>query len=372
MTHSTTTTLKRCGAPRRSHKLLALIGAALMAGAPVASAYAQDAGGAPKPPAAGPAGNGPGVGGPEGRGPGGDRARMADRDGGSGDWRGGHQRGDRHMRGRGAGRMMMRHMAMMRMMTPAKLAGALSALETGMGITPDQMAVWRRFSGALVAFAAASRPSGIGHGMGPGRRHGMMMGDGSSADAGDQADSRDQAEDQAADTNAEAVDPMDQQDEADDSSDDDAGDQADAADRAQPDARAFRFLDRIADRAIARGEAAQTLKAAVEELKTTLTLQQIAAGRDIVRSMMREARQDFRQERRDWMERRMERHEMRHGGMHGHHGHYGEHGGRGGWRGDHHRGGPDRGEQGRGGPDGQGSDQGPDQGGDDGSNPDNG
>lgn len=379
MTYPTNQTMSNRAAPRRRHKFLVLIGAALMAGAPVASAYAQDAGVAPMPPVA----SGPTANGPDGKSPGKDQARMAEHDGGRGDWRGRDGWGGRHMGGpAGPRRMMMMHRMMMQMMSPARIAGALSTLETGMGITPDQMAVWRRFSGALVTFAAASQPP---H-MGPGMRHGMgrdKMGqtDDRSADAGNQpdpADSQDQADDQSLDGQT-----------MDDSADApaQAGNSMDQKAQAQPGAGAFRFLDRIADGAIARGEAAKALKTAVAELQTTLTPQQIATGRALARSMMQEARQQFRQERRD----RMQRGEMRHGGRHGHHehhGHFADRGGRGGHDGHRgfgsggrhgdHRGGSEGRDGGWGGRDGQGPaqdsgqdmNQGSDQ--DNGPNPDNG
>ena len=358
MTHSTKNTTSRgnSGAPRRSRKLLALIGAALMAGAPVAGAYAQDAGNAPKPPvAAAPDANGAAK----------DATRMADRDGGRG-MRERHGRHGRQMGGRGGHRRMT---MMMRMATPAKIAGALATLETGMGITPEQLAVWRRFSGALVAFADASRPPRMGPGTGAGLAARTDSGNDQSADAADQMDPSDETADTTAQADDQAdADTLDADASDDGASDADIGDQADAAAESdtgdtQPGARAFRLMDRFADRAIARGEAAKTLKTAVAELQTTLTPEQIATGRGIMRSMMREARQEFRKDRRDKRGDRMERGEMRHGwhhGRHGHHGDFADRGGRGGHdgfgpggrHGGDHRGGWHRGGR-DGGPDGK-------------------
>ena len=78
----------------------------------------------------------------------------------------------------------------------------------------------------------------------------------------------------------------------------DAGKPADAKDRA------FRFLDRMADRAIERGDKAEALKSAIDGLKGVLTDEQVATARGLVRSMMMEAHQ---------------RHHGRHGGWR-HHG----------------------------------------------------
>ncbi|NDV88447.1 hypothetical protein GTW51_17235 [Aurantimonas aggregata] len=266
---------------RRPSKLIALLGAALMAG--TGAAYAQA-------PTQGPAGAtqaGPATPGAER----GDGPRM------------GRERGGRHHMQRGHhGPRGGHHGQMMRMFSPAKVAGALAAIETGIGVQPDQMAAWRTFSGALVAFADGAQPPY----MGPRRGGRMMMPNAGAAPEAPGAFEDSQLEETIED---QVELPGDDADEGADSVDtaDDADDTV-AAEAAGP---GFMMLDRMADRAIEQGERAETLKAALADLQQTLTPEQIDTARSLVRSMMRDARKEHRAEMR---ERRGGRDgEMRHG-----------------------------------------------------------
>ncbi|MAU98862.1 MAG: hypothetical protein CMP81_23760 [Fulvimarina sp.] len=212
-------------------------------------------------------------------------AERGDREGGPRWHRGRDDRGPGH---RGPGRHGPRGM----MMSPAKLAGALAALETGVGIQPDQMATWRTFTGALIAFAESVQPPRRGmHGMGPGPR-GM------------------EADDEADDA-ADAPDVTAPQDGAAKASPDDSALQTQDGQRGL---FAFRMLDRFADRAIEAGDRAETLKSAMADLERTLTPEQIDTARGLVRSMMRDMRHEWRRGEHG------PRHGMgpRHGGRDGH------------------------------------------------------
>ncbi|MCP3056055.1 hypothetical protein [Aurantimonas marianensis] len=213
-----------------------------------------------------------------------------------------------------------RHAGMMaRMFTPARVADALSTIETGIGVRPDQMEAWRTFTAAVVAFADASQPPRMGMGMGQGR--GMMMPnagtDTSDADTAmaDDTDTAEETDDTAA---SDAV----MEDESDDSTS--------TAGQAAPQFRAFRMLDRMADRAIAKAGDAEALKSAIAEVEGVLTPEQITAAHGIVRSMMRDAHAERRMEMRGHGGGRGD---MRRGHGHGHGG-----GSEGGY---HHRGGDD-------------------------------
>ncbi|WP_156414003.1 hypothetical protein [Fulvimarina pelagi] len=190
--------------------------------------------------------------------------------------RGGHHQekhGRHHRRG-----------GMAAMMTPARVAMALAAFETGIGVTPEQMDVWREFSSAAVAFAAASQP-------GFGRRSGADrdMTDGSDEDAN------------AMEMDGETANAPDE------TSDGTAGNQSERAGRTP-----FAFIDRITERSIAAGEAATRLQTATADLEEVLTPEQVDTARTLMRSMMREARME-----------RGGRH-----GMRGHREHHGRHHGR--------------------------------------------
>ncbi|MCB8838793.1 hypothetical protein [Aurantimonas sp. VKM B-3413] len=241
----------RASRPRR---IGALFAAALMASTGVAMAQqSADQSAPPPPPATKGADGGPQLAQPR-QGP----RFMAD-----GEWGGrrGHHRGPgwRHRQGPG-------------MMSPAKIAGALSVVETGIGIKPDQMDAWRSFTGAMIAFAEASQPPFMDR---PGRDGVRMMpnADGSRAGSSPAQDDDPSASDEAGEP------PM--------------------ATEARPGAatpgdvkdRAFRFLDRMADRAIERGEKAKALKSAIDGLKGVLTDEQVTTARGLVRSMMMEAHQ---------------------------------------------------------------------------------
>ncbi|UIJ72488.1 hypothetical protein [Aurantimonas sp. HBX-1] len=271
---------------RRPSKLIALLGAALMAGTGAAYAQAPAQGQGP----AGAAQAGPATPGAQR----GDGPRMGRYHG-----RGGHER---WMRGHGGPRA---HARMMQMFSPAKVAGALAAIETGIGVQPDQMEAWRTFTAALVAFADGAQPPHMGM-----RRGGPRM----------MPDTETAPEATGDDTDTSVEETIEDQvelpgEDADESSDTDAADEADdtvASEQAGP---GFFMLERMADRAIEQGERAETLKAALADLQQTLTPEQIDTARSLVRSMMRDARREHRAEMR---QRRGGRDgEMRHG-MRGH------------------------------------------------------
>ncbi|MER0239681.1 hypothetical protein [Fulvimarina sp. MAC8] len=188
-----------------------------------------------------------------------------------------------------------RHGGMGEMMTPARVATALAALETGIGITPDQMEVWREFSSAAVAFAIAAQP-----GFGP--RGERSVGPSDDADETEAANQSDEVMSDNPDTIASDDTP-------------DASASATSENRAERTGRTpFDFIDRIAERAIASGEAAERLQTASGDLQEALTPEQVEIATSLVRSMMHEARSE-----------RGGRH-----GMRGHRRHHGEQGG-------HHR-----------------------------------
>lgn len=167
------------------------------------------------------------------------------------------------MGGMGPGGMMAR------MFTPARVAEALSTIETGIGVRPDQMEAWRAFTAAVVAFADASQPPRMGMGM----RRGMMMPD-AGADTSDDDTAMADEETNEAGTSDEAM---------------EAEGEADTGDQAKPQFRGFLMLDRMADRAIAQAGKAEALKSALAEVESVLTPEQISNAQSIVRSMMRDA-----------------------------------------------------------------------------------
>ena len=269
---------------RRPSKLIALLGAALMAGtgAAYAQAPAQNQGQAGVTQAA------PATPGAQR----GDGPRM------------GQYRGGRHHMQRGHG-PRGGHARMMQMFSPAKVAGALAAIETGIGVQPDQMEAWRTFSGALVAFADGAQPPHRGMGRGGVR---MMPNANAAAETPGETDETSLDETIAGQVELPGDDADDTADSVDATEDDD---DAVASDVAGP---GFIMLDRMADRAIEQGERAETLKAALVDLQQTLTPEQIDTARSLVRSMMRDARAEHRAEMR---ERRGGRDgEMRHGRQH--------------------------------------------------------
>lgn len=272
---------------RRPSKLIALLGAALMAGTGAAYAQAPAQGQGP----AGATQAGPATPGAQR----GDGPRM------------GQQRGGRHHMQRGGHGGPRGHARMMQMFSPAKVAGALAAIETGIGVQPDQMEAWRTFSAALVAFADGAQPP---H-MGMRRGGGVRMMPNANAAPGVTGGSDDTALEETIEDQVEL--PGDDVDDAVDSADtaEDADDGLAAA-AAGP---GFIMLDRMADRAIAQGERAETLKTALAQLQQTLTPGQIDTARSLVRSMMRDARREHRAERRGGRDG-----EMRHGKPH-----HGEH-----------------------------------------------
>ncbi|MBO0904370.1 hypothetical protein [Jiella sonneratiae] len=160
------------------------------------------------------------------------------------------------------------------MMSPARLATALAALETGIGIQPDQMGAWRNFTGALIAFAEAVQPPMGRPGMGPGR-----MGPGPHGPGGPGTP---QAGGQPG-AGADQTPPPPP-----------AGDAAQTDQAGKPGGNnelfAFRMLDHFADRAIEAGEKAKAVKSALADLESTLTPEQTDRARTLIRSMMQEMR----------------------------------------------------------------------------------
>ncbi|MEF2550323.1 hypothetical protein VQ042_02985 [Aurantimonas sp. A2-1-M11] len=274
---------------RGPRRLFRLAGAALLASAAATTAFAQ-ATPAPATPttAAGSTAS-------ESAGQRGDNRRVAEHR---------RERGGKHHRAGRGGRGGPH--GMHRMFSPAKVAGALAAIETGIGVRPDQMESWRAFTSALVDFADASQPPRMGRGP-----DGMRMMPNADADPADAADDE-VAEDQATDE-TDGSDDTETMSEASDTSEAD-----DAVAGQGGDFGAFRMLDRMADRAIARGDKAETLKSALADLQTTLTPQQITTARSLVRSMMRDARAEHRMKMRARVGER--------GGHHGRMGRGGDHG----------------------------------------------
>lgn len=211
--------------------------------------------------------------GPGHRGPGRNGPRHFAQDSGQNFERGHH--GWRHGRHHGPRHGMM--------MSPAKLAGALAALETGIGIQPDQMGTWRNFTGALIAFAEAAQPPHGRGGMGPRGPHGAHAGPGGpggpGATSAPQPPQAGPADGQGAAGGAETA--------------------GAPGDQEQKGLFAFRMLDRFADRAIDAGEKAKALKSALADLESTLTPEQVDRARGLVRSMMRDMRQERRGDRWD-------------------------------------------------------------------------
>ncbi|MEE2951265.1 MAG: hypothetical protein VYD57_08420 [Pseudomonadota bacterium] len=153
------------------------------------------------------------------------------------------------------------------MLTPAAVAAGLATLETGIGITPEQMGPWRDFTGAAVAFAEAVQPPMRGPGGRRGKDDARMM---PSAEA-------EQGASTETDGEADAVAPTDGPDGAPIGSNAAGG-------------SIFPFANKMADRAIAAGEAGQRLKSAMTNLDGALTAEQKETAHRLVRSMMREAR----------------------------------------------------------------------------------
>lgn len=200
------------------------------------------------------------------------------------------QRGGKEFNGRGIGGMPGmgrmggggRHAGMMaRMFTPAHVADALSTIETGIGVRPDQMEAWRTFTAAVVAFADASQPPRMGMGMGMGQGRGMMMPNAGTDTSDDDTAMAGEATDSDNETDTAAA--------SDEAMQDDSDDSASNAGQARSQFRGFRMLDRMADRAIAQAGKAEALKSALAEVEAILTPEQISNAQSIVRSMMRDA-----------------------------------------------------------------------------------
>jgi len=253
----------------RPSRFVAIAAAALMASTTAGTAFAQQTT-SPAQPSAATASDSrdmPMMGRGDGKGMSGQRGE-----------RGGKEfKGHGGMRGMGGMGHGGRHAGMMaRMFTPAHVADALSTIETGIGVRPDQMEAWRKFTAAVVAFADASQPPRMGMGMGQGR--GMMMPNSEDDDTAmaDDTDTPAMADEETDDTAA--------SDEAMQSEE-----ETDTSDQAKPQFRGFRMLDRMADRAIAQAGKAEALKSALAEVEAVLTPEQITGAQSIVRSMMRDA-----------------------------------------------------------------------------------
>ncbi len=256
----------------RPSRFVAIAAAALMASTAAGTAFAQQTT-SPAQPSAATASDSrdmPMMGRGDGKGMSGQRGER-----GGKEFKGhGGMRGMGGMGGMGHGG---RHAGMMaRMFTPAHVADALSTIETGIGVRPDQMEAWRKFTAAVVAFADASQPPRMGMGMGQGR--GMMMPNSEDDDTAmaDDTDTTAMADEETDDTAA--------SDEAMQSEE-----ETDTSDQAKPQFRGFRMLDRMADRAIAQAGKAEALKSALAEVEAVLTPEQITGVQSIVRSMMRDA-----------------------------------------------------------------------------------
>ncbi|MEN3793286.1 hypothetical protein [Fulvimarina sp. MAC3] len=202
--------------------------------------------------------------------------RHAERRGG--DW---HKKHGWHHRRGGMGAMM----------TPARVATALAALETGIGITPEQMPVWRQFSSAATAFAIAAQPGPGPRGKRPGARGENASEGGDAMQPGDQTAGR---------------------------QDDGASDTPNTR-RERGERSPFEFIDRITQRAITSGEEAKRLQTASSELQEALTPEQVETATALVRSMMREARSQ-RGGRHEMRGHHGKHHGERHGDERGHHG----------------------------------------------------
>lgn len=133
------------------------------------------------------------------------------------------------------------------------VSSRLAAAETALGITPDQQDSWNAFTRAAIAFVEAGRPARGGP-----------------------------------DTAA-----QDEDDEAGPASDDTAAIEADDADEVAPtlpDSRPFARVDRMLERSIARGQAADTLRTAMAQLAGELTPEQTATAERLLRELPRPGR----------------------------------------------------------------------------------
>lgn len=156
-----------------------------------------------------------------------------DRDGrgGPGGWR---HHGPRHGERRGPGMLW-------------NVAEKLSAAEVALGITAEQEPAWRNFTGAVVAFVQAGRGGPMAQ------------------PPGDEDDGPEAAAPDAGPADEAAAPPApDAADEADD--------QADAG--VLDDLRGVQRMERFLDRSIARGQAAERVKTALDGLSAVLTPEQ--------------------------------------------------------------------------------------------------
>ncbi|QOG06282.1 hypothetical protein IGS74_17375 [Aureimonas sp. OT7] len=133
------------------------------------------------------------------------------------------------------------------------VASRLTAAETALGITAEQQDSWNAFTRAAIGFVEAGRPARGGP-------------------------------DVAA---------QDDEDEAGPASDDAAATETDDADEAAPtlpDSRPFARVDRMLERSIARGQAAETLRTAMAQLAGELTPEQTATAERLLRELPRPGR----------------------------------------------------------------------------------
>lgn len=135
------------------------------------------------------------------------------------------------------------------------VAEKLSAAETALAITPEQQPAWRAFTGAVVAFVQSGRG-------------GMMA-----QPMDDENEGPDAAAPDAGPADEAGAQPPEAADEADDQANDGATNQA-AGGAMLEDSRGVRRMERFLDRSIARGEAAQRVKSALDGLSAVLTPEQ--------------------------------------------------------------------------------------------------
>ncbi len=130
------------------------------------------------------------------------------------------------------------------------VSSRLAAAQTALGITADQEESWNAFTRAAIAFVEAGRPARGGPDMAT----------------------------------------PDEDDDAGPASDDAAATEADVAAPSLPDSRSFARVDRMLERSVARGQAAETLRTAMAQLAGELTPEQTATAERLLRELPRPGR----------------------------------------------------------------------------------